>query len=231
MGSDIEATGPRVLLRVDSVSACLPSATQEGWTDDEQSRFAGISEPGRRDQFLVAHWRVRGLAALLFGGNPGDWAFDLLPGEPATLQDRVRGTSCYGSVSHSGDEVACAVSEDVVGVDIEAIAADRDLSALAKRCLAPEEAEAIAALEGAEQAKAFYRGWSIREALGKAAGTGLVPNTARKIHLAPADASEATVTLWRSSNAVLALAHGGQPRLQVSVPWGRTPEYFTWDMS
>lgn len=231
MGSDIEASGPRVLLRVDSVSGCLPSATQEGWTEDEQARFAGITEPARRDQFLVAHWRVRGLAALLFGGNPGDWAFSLLPGEPATLEDRVRGTVCYGSVSHTGDVVACAVSDDVVGVDVEAIAADRDLLALAKRCLAPEDVEAITGLEGAEQAKAFYRGWSIREALGKAAGTGLVPNTARRIHVARAEPAEATVTLWRSPDTVLALAHGTNPRLQASVAWGKAPQHFTWDMS
>lgn len=221
---------PKVVLLVDSVAGCAGRADQAGWTADEHARLEGITDFERRAQYLVGHWRVRGLASLAFGGAPSDWQWSRPAGEPARLLDPGRDAACHASISHSGDQVACVVSREVVGVDIEMIRLERELAMLAKRCLAPDEAERIAGLEGIAQATAFYRGWAIREALGKAAGTGLVPGTARRMKIVPSDPAEATLRLWEMADRVLVLAHPAGAKVEAHGAPGSTPEYFAWDM-
>ncbi len=76
MGSD-ESSGAapqaRVVLRVDSVSACEAQSDRQGWSHLERARYAEITEPGRKAQYRVGHWRVRGLASVVLGGLPGVW--------------------------------------------------------------------------------------------------------------------------------------------------------------
>jgi 4'-phosphopantetheinyl transferase len=220
----------RVVLRVDSVSECKPLADRSGWSHLVRARLAEITDPLRRAQYAVGHWRVRGLASVVFGGTPGQWRWERPPGEPARLVDDARGVACHASLSHAGDHVVCAVSDAVVGVDIEAIRDERELAALARRCLAPEEAATIEALDGPAQALAFYRGWAIREALGKAAGTGLVPGTARRIHVRPASPESATLRLWAADDHVLALAHAAGAVLEGVAGLDVPTETFLWDL-
>jgi phosphopantetheinyl transferase len=230
MQSPDSESAPRVVLHLDSVAARVVHADQAGWTDEEHARLDGISDRNRRAQYQVGHWRIRGLASVVFGGTPGDWRWSRPSGEPARLLDDGRGLSCYGSISHAADHVACVVSDDVVGLDIEILRAERELAALARRCLAPDEAEAVAGLEGEAQGAVFYRGWAIREALGKAAGTGLVPNIARKMAITPAGPEDATLRVWTPPGLVLALAHGLGARIDAHLPWQVAPENFAWNL-
>ena len=234
MGSD-ESSGAtpkaRVVLRVDSVSACEAQSDRQGWSHLERARYAEITEPGRKAQYRVGHWRVRGLASVVLGGLPGVWRYERPPGECARLIDDERGLACFVSISHVDDYIVCAVSDDVVGTDIEMIRDERELSALARRCLAPREAEVIAQLSGPAQATAFYRGWAIREALGKAAGTGLVPGTARRIRTLPASAAESTLRLWAGSDRILVLAHAAGAQVEAFTGMEQSEEYFRWYLS
>jgi 4'-phosphopantetheinyl transferase len=75
----------------------------------------------------------------------------------------------FVSLSHSGALVACAVDDHgPIGVDVERIRTDRPLMALARTAFGPRETASI------EQggAEAFYRIWTLREALAKASGEG-----------------------------------------------------------
>ncbi len=227
--TEIPASRPRVVLLLDGVAACADRADQAGWTDEERARFAGISDPERRAQYLVGHWRVRGLASLVFGGAPADWRWWRSPGEPARLLDTVRNLGCFASISHAADQVACAVSDDVVGVDVEMIRVERELAMLAKRCLAPDEATTVAELEGLPQAVAFYRGWAIREALGKASGTGLVPGTARRMRIVPASPADASLRLWQLPDRVLALAFSPGAKVEAHGAPAGSAEDFGWE--
>ena len=227
--SETPAPRTRVVLLLDGVAACAERADQAGWTDGERARLDGITDPGRRAQYLVGHWRVRGLASLVFGGAPGDWRWLRTPGEPARLFDPGRNIGCYASISHAADMVACVVSDDVVGVDIELIRLERELAMLAKRCLAPDEASLVAGLEGIPQAAAFYRGWSIREALGKAAGTGLVPGTARRMRVLPAAEVDASLRVWQMPGQVLALAHAAGARVEAHGNIPAQAEHLGWE--
>ena len=58
----------RVVLRVDSVSACEPQSDRQGWSHLERARYAEIADPERKAQYRVGHWRIRGLASVVFGG-------------------------------------------------------------------------------------------------------------------------------------------------------------------
>jgi 4'-phosphopantetheinyl transferase len=78
------------------------------------------------------------------------------------------------NLSHSEDRALIGVaSEFSVGVDIERIRTDIELSALVKHCLSPGEIEPFNALPQEDRMIAFYRAWTQKEAYLKATGDGL----------------------------------------------------------
>ncbi len=81
---------------------------------------------------------------------------------------RVGGNRLFVSASHSGEWVACAVSDAEVGIDIQnvrSIDGDRIL-----RRFGTSEEEALTAAEGSE---AFFEIWCRKEAFSKYVGEGL----------------------------------------------------------
>jgi len=78
------------------------------------------------------------------------------------------------NVSHSRELAAIAVSRhDAVGVDIERIDAGFPRDDVAADVLAPDELEDLRSLPEERQAAYFFQLWTMKEALLKAAGTGL----------------------------------------------------------
>lgn len=75
----------------------------------------------------------------------------------------------YVNLSHSGDYAVCAVSDSEVGVDIQKIVAAN--MKLAKRFFTEEECKFIE--EAKNPDNEFYRLWTRKESLVKAAGKGL----------------------------------------------------------
>ncbi len=147
-------------------------------TPDDIVAVARHSRKHRRRQGLAARALLR---AMLLSATGRAWrlikredgrieAQSPVPGRPAP---RI-------SLSHSGELVACALSTDgSVGIDVEQLRSDRDCVALAEAAFSSSE---IAAVRESGWA-AFYRIWTLREALFKAAGTadiadGEAPNLA-----------------------------------------------------
>lgn len=78
------------------------------------------------------------------------------------------------NLSHSGNWVLVALSSlGVVGVDVERIEDQRDLSALAARVFSLREREILNASPGRQSVEFFYRTWTCKEAWIKALGAGL----------------------------------------------------------
>lgn len=74
------------------------------------------------------------------------------------------------SISHSEGIVACAASDEGrIGIDVEWQNPNRAWAAIAAEYFGPGEANRV--LSGG--AETFYRLWTLKEALGKAEGTGL----------------------------------------------------------
>jgi 4'-phosphopantetheinyl transferase len=76
------------------------------------------------------------------------------------------------NLSHSGDLVAYAFSTVPLGIDVEQ-QRDLDAAALVKRFFTPQEWQEWQKLPAAEQKRAFFQVWTIKEAYVKAIGTGL----------------------------------------------------------
>lgn len=133
---------------------------------EERDRAARFAFPRDRDRFVAGRARLRAILGGYLGEAPGAVRFR----HGAWGKPEVDGPSF--NLSHSGDRAMLAVAWDVpVGADIEAVRVVE--SDLAQRAFAPGERRALAALPAEEQAAAFLRGWTRKEAYLKARGTGL----------------------------------------------------------
>lgn len=88
------------------------------------------------------------------------------------LQGKPQVAGLEFNLSHSGDLVAYAVSDQPVGIDVEQVRS-MDVAGIIQRFFAPGEFAAWQKLPLAEQELAFFRTWTVKEAYLKAIGTGL----------------------------------------------------------
>ncbi len=88
-------------------------------------------------------------------------------GKPVCSNDE----SFHFNLSHSGEFVACAVSEEIVGIDIQKEKTAE--LAIAKRFFMPEEYETILRASKEEQARIFCKLWTAKESYMKYTGEGM----------------------------------------------------------
>lgn len=79
----------------------------------------------------------------------------------------LEGNRLYFNISHSGDYLAAAVSEQPVGIDIEGMRPVRE--GMYRKVVRQMEQELI----GSEREKDFIRLWTLKESFTKAEGQGL----------------------------------------------------------
>lgn len=136
-----------------------------------------VSEQRRRavERLRSPEARVQKLgAALLLGcalaaeGLPpaGDFVFGPY-GKPALRES----TAPRFSLSHSGDRALCALSDAEIGCDLEKLR--RPALPIVERRFHPREAAWLFSLPEREQARAFFRLWTLKESYLKATGRGL----------------------------------------------------------
>ena len=75
------------------------------------------------------------------------------------------------SISHSGDWLWLAIGESSIGLDVEQHRPRRNLSRLMNHVLSPLELAWVSSQD--DELRAFYRLWTLREAVLKASGRGL----------------------------------------------------------
>lgn len=81
--------------------------------------------------------------------------------------------SLHFNVTHSGERGLIAVANRRVGVDLERMRPVPNAAGLVDRFFGPEEREQFAALPDELKLAGFFRGWTCKEALLKAVGTGI----------------------------------------------------------
>ncbi|MBD5549841.1 MAG: 4'-phosphopantetheinyl transferase superfamily protein [Lachnospiraceae bacterium] len=91
-----------------------------------------------------------------------------LPGGKPVFQENK---NIHFNISHSGPYAAIAFGKSPLGMDIECV--KRANLKVAKRFFKKEEYDYLSEKEGIEQADAFYRIWTGKEAVAKASGAGL----------------------------------------------------------
>lgn len=153
---------------------------------DELQRGQRLYSSELRQRFWLAHAWKRCILAQYVSQPPSQLNF--ARGEygkpflilPADMQ------SVQFNMSHSGDMVLFAIMQNVeVGVDIELINWQVEALQLAQRFFAPEEYELLHNVPGSQLIPAFYRIWTLKEAVIKALGKGLHYNLSEfAVHLA-----------------------------------------------
>ncbi|MHA6626219.1 4'-phosphopantetheinyl transferase family protein [Pseudonocardia sichuanensis] len=134
--------------------------------DHERDRLARFRRPADQARYLAAHALVRLVLAEAAAGPAAALVFDrtcrcgaqhgkpVLPGGPGF------------SLTHAGDLVGVAVHPPgPVGLDVEQVRELTDLAAMAAHACSPRET--------VPDAESFFTLWTRKEALLKAAGTGL----------------------------------------------------------
>lgn len=193
-------------LHVDVVRARLDdvpdlSLFHAALTEDERARAARYKLKESRDVFVLARGLLRLELARRLGVDALSIQFDVREsGKPDLRRLDPSRPDWRFSVSHTGPHVAIAMAKGAdVGIDIERL--DRQVEPLhiAKRYFTPREFEALKSTPEEARVKAFFAGWTRKEAVVKARGLTMAESLATlsvdldpiAIHPAYEDAPEA----------------------------------------
>ena len=93
-------------------------------------------------------------------------------GKPYVKENRWNGKPFYYNLSHSGNLVACVISDAEVGIDVQECK-DIGFLQMAGKYYAPEEVSFMVQCPQDECKREFYRLWTRKEAYGKMTGEGV----------------------------------------------------------
>lgn len=167
---DVHIWGVLLEAEADTVEQCLQCLSPE-----ESGRANRFKSEQQRCHFVVAHGALRMVLSWYSDRGPRELSFEITPSGKPMLQATDAGANAIRfNLSHSHGRALIAVSKDrEVGVDLEKIRADRDVTALARRFFAPQEQVLIMSAGLAERHSTFSRIWVAKEATLKARGSGL----------------------------------------------------------
>lgn len=151
-----------------------PSGLTDLWkvlAEDERERAQRFHFTKLRDEFVVNRTRMRSLLAGYLGKSPEHLIFQYASRGKPFLPD---GEGLRFNLSHTHGRAALAVGrEREVGVDIEEIRPQCDARRIAERFFSVQERQSMQGLSGEALDRAFFRGWTRKEAYIKAKGEGL----------------------------------------------------------
>ncbi len=186
---------------------------------EERAPLQARPDPDRRAQHAIGRALLRLIGAEASGHLPTEIEITVSDeGKPALADAPELGVS----VAHSGRVVVVAACPGAtVGVDIEAPPEDAArCRRLAERRFSETEAAALGELPDAAIGDWFARAWTIKEAVGKTLGVGMIPALAGAVVSNDADA---LVSVWTGPPAESwtvhqLLAPGGEEWLTVALP-------------
>jgi 4'-phosphopantetheinyl transferase len=152
----------------------------------ELARAGRFVFPADRNRFTVTRGVLRSLLQrdLPRDARPIEFVFNQW-GKPEIPEGGPR-----FNVTHSGDFALIAIAQADVGIDIEQISALRRVDELAPSVFTSTELARFASLSGDARTSFFFRTWTCKEALIKAAGAGLsIPVDRIQIDFTPDGAS------------------------------------------
>ncbi|MBS7706949.1 4'-phosphopantetheinyl transferase family protein [Chelatococcus asaccharovorans] len=156
-----------ILARVETDAAKLAVLT-DVLAPIEAERAQGFRQLADRQRFVTAHGLLRAALGMKLACHPASVSLVRKP----SGQWICEGRGLHVSLAHSGKRVAVAIADGAVGIDIEEMTGG-DVLALARDWLTPAEAAVVAKAGPAAMEPLFLRYWTAKEAVLKAAGTGL----------------------------------------------------------
>lgn len=140
---------------------------------EEEARALRFRVVGSRARFLNARIGLRRMLAAYLDIPAHEVPIEIGSEGKPTLPGRI-GEGISFNISHSGGWVLLGFAWGApLGVDLEGMRPFPDLMGVAGRVMTPHEVAALASLRGQDRETAFFRGWTRKEALLKARGTGI----------------------------------------------------------
>ncbi|CAH1687796.1 4'-phosphopantetheinyl transferase [Hyphomicrobiales bacterium] len=194
-----------VILAAVETDAAKLAALTDVLAPSEIARAQSFRHMADRQRFVTAHCLLRAALGMKLGCHPA--AVPLI--RKPSGQWICEGEGIHVSLAHSGAYVFVATADSPAGIDIEEIAGS-DALALAREWFSPAEAAAIAEAPPASRDVLFLRYWTAKEAVLKAAGTGLSVPLA-DFSVAPPDPVPRSITLLQPHPALAGLAVASLP--------------------
>lgn len=150
---------------------------------DERTRARRLRFERDRDRYVVAHGALRELLAAYLAAPPAAILFR----RDASGKPSIDASDIDFNFSRSGEIALCAIARGhALGIDVEEQRAVCDVNALAASCFSPLEIATLERVPADQRLRAFYSGWTRKEAYLKGKGTGLtVPLGEFDVSLAP----------------------------------------------
>jgi len=140
-------------------------------SEDEQERAQRLVSAKHRRQYIVAHAGLRQLLGCYLGNSAESIVIERTPDGKPFLRDWP---SIRFNLSHShGLALVAITKEREVGIDLEQVRTSVDVVGLAKRFLSDQDLRFIQSGNSTGLHERFLKTWVAREAVFKAAGTGL----------------------------------------------------------
>lgn len=137
---------------------------------EEAARAERLAIPSARERFVLRHGILREAIAARRGEPPEALRFVHAGDGKPSLADGGLGFN----LSKADDGLLIAMADGAaLGCDLETLRPNSEAKAIAARWFSPVERDALGRLEGETYDRAFLRFWVRKEALLKAAGTGL----------------------------------------------------------
>jgi len=158
---DLEAL-PEVLQRCEAVLSPSERARAQRY----------VFERDRR-RWTVSRATLRLLLSRYLDVEPTLFEFDLNEFGKPSLAAPYKETNMEFNLSHSAEIALYAFTrERLVGIDVEYMRADLDFDGMARHSFSLQEQQVLSKLVGEEKRRAFFRGWTCKEAYAKALGKG-----------------------------------------------------------
>lgn len=154
----------------------LRSCTDSGeWlSPEEQEKSARFHFERDRRRYAVAHTALRLLLSQYLGIAPRQIKFNYGSNGKPEIAALNRHSNLQFNLSHAHDLALIAVtSERRVGIDVEYVRPISDAEEIVRLCFSAKESTAFFELPRPRREKAFFNGWTRKEAFVKALGAGL----------------------------------------------------------
>jgi 4'-phosphopantetheinyl transferase len=169
LGSDA-AAACGLLIKADDKLPTWVGSTKACLTSQELARLDRINHQPSATLFRLGRCVVRSVLARVLECSPSAVSITLTAdGKPVLPVP----SGWHFNISHTGEWLGVVFSRQPIGIDLEQLQHGRDLHALVRRFFADEEQSQYFALPDDMKPLGFTRGWTCKEALLKAVGSGV----------------------------------------------------------
>jgi 4'-phosphopantetheinyl transferase len=147
---------------------------RENLTPDERARADRYRFDDSRRRFVTGRGILKSILSTYLGIQPHEIRFQTGPQGKPLLGNEYDGASLHFNLSHTLDLAVCAITrQNEIGIDVEHIHPLDGIARVARRVFSQDDYAIWHSLPNDLQLLAFYRCWTLKEAIIKALGYGL----------------------------------------------------------